>query len=132
MGEKWHLESLTIGPLTHKTDRSFWHDAFHDFPEVLHLRNLKDVTIVCRYSDPSAFSMGGWTYFNTFLRRGDIFRRSMQVDIEIEIGSTSPRLNLLRALYDELSSLRQHRRVTFNGVRELRSFLTALSFGQDH
>ena len=124
MGKEWRLESLTIGPLTHKTDDLFWHDAFLDFPAV---PCLDDVTIVCYYPNANAFDTSTWDYFKTFFDRTDIFPPTMQMDLRMRIGSELPGYNQRLSLNSQLSSLRSHRLVTLNGHREWVSFWMAAS-----
>ena len=125
MGEKWCLESLTIGPLTHKTDYAFWHNAFHDLPTGTNLKHLNDVTIIYSYPNDGLFVMSSWRYFDEFFSRMDIFPQSMQVDIWMNVGSISPTIHCLpRFFRRRLSSLRRCQLLTFNGTRECGSFWT--------
>ena len=109
------MESLTIGPLTRKTDYAFWHKAFHDFPTGPRLKRLNEVTIIYRYPHAGMFAIGSQDYFDAFLSRMDIFPRSMRVDIRIGTASYP---HLLIALKKRLSSLRRCRVVTFNSDGE--------------
>jgi hypothetical protein len=130
VGEKWRLESLTIGPLTRKTDYNFWHKAFHDFPAGPRLNRLNDLTIIYRYPNGSAFVMRSWDYFDALLSRTDIFPQSMRVDIKI-MDAISTR-TLVNALGRRLRLLRQCRAVTFDGKRECGSFWTASLYSPNY
>ena len=115
MGEKWRLESLTIGPLTRKTGHAFWYKAFHDFPTGPRLKSLNDVTIIYRYTHAGAFVMSSCDYFDTFLSRMDIFPRSMRVDIRMDVPLTG---TLIYYLGDHLLSLKRCRVVMCNANRK--------------
>ena len=110
MAEKWTLESLTIGPQTHTTNYSFWHDAFQNFPASPHMREL---AIVYHYRNARAFDRSCWVYFSGLFSRADIIRGSMQVDIYATIRSSSISYEQRQALYGALYSLRNCHSVTF-------------------
>ena len=113
MGEGWCLESLTIGPMTHRTDGGFWRDAFLNFPPIPH---LKDTIIIYYYPNNAAFRMSTWGYFNTFFCQTNIFSQTMRMDIRVHMacwqGWGSTRTNYVR---EQLFLLRSCRSVTFNG-----------------
>lgn len=121
MAKKWSLESFTIGPMTDPRNRTFWHDAFHNFPTV---PRSNEVAIILHYY-PSNNSLDGncWAYFDTLFSRRDIFPSSMEVDICATARPQStftpvPPKRQQRTFYQSLSLLRQRRRVTFWGTRE--------------
>jgi hypothetical protein len=110
MAKKWTLESLTIGPQTHMTNYSFWHDAFQNFPPSPHMREL---AIVYHYRNVRAFDPSCWVYFDSLFSRRDIFPRFMKVDVHATIRSSSFSYEQRQALYGALYSLRSCRSVTF-------------------
>src|SRR5258708_3045849 len=125
MATRWSLESLTVGPLSCRTDADFWHDAFRNFPAV---PRLKEVTIIYYYQNTNTFDMGCWAYFNTHFCRKDLFLQSMGVEIQVTIRSE--RLNYRQGwdLAATLSPLRRCRLVTFWGRSEYGTRLFVLPF----
>jgi len=115
MAEKWSLESLTIGPLSHTMDYTFLHNAFHNFPNV---PRLKEFTIICHYPNTRTFDIHCWAYFRTLISRADIFPRFLQVDICPVIQSSSSSQKQEQALKGLFSSLRMRQHVTLWGERE--------------
>lgn len=112
---KWTLESLTIGPLLHRTDHAFWNDAFQNFPAVPH---LKELTIIYCCKHDYVFDMGPWPYFNAFFCRVALFPQYMHVDLQVTINSAP--LNFIQGaqLATVLLQLRSCQRVTFWGRRK--------------
>ena len=82
MAKTWSLRSLTIGPMSHKTDRAFWDDAFQNFPAV---PRLEELIITYFYPRASAFDINCWAHFTSMSSRLDIFPRSMKVDLRTTI-----------------------------------------------
>lgn len=117
---KWTLESLTIGPLLHRTDHAFWNDAFQNFPAVPH---LKELTIIYCCKHDYVFDMGPWPYFNAFFCRVALFPQYMHVDLQVTINSAP--LNFIQGaqLATVLLQLRSCQRVTFWGRRKWYFFL---------
>ena len=116
MRETWSLDSLTIGPLSHKTGRTLWHDGFRDFPA---LPQLKEFTIVYYFPNDGVLDATCWYSFNSFLGREDIFPRSMHVDIRITVGSAPLSPPRKRTMFWTLfSSLSKYKLVKFCGSCE--------------
>ncbi|KAF9648037.1 hypothetical protein BDM02DRAFT_2453879 [Thelephora ganbajun] len=113
--KKWPLESLTIGPISHATDRAYWHDAFQNFQTV---PRLKELTIIYYYPNLNTFDVNCWGYFDSLFCRRDIFPRLRQVNIRITIQSSPPNRKQEEALLSTLYSIRRFLRVTFWGKRE--------------
>lgn len=124
MAEKWSLESLTIGPLCHKTDHAFWDNAFRNFPTV---RHLKELTITYYYPGSGTFDMSCWVFLNSFFCRADIFPHTMRVDVRATIRSSLRSREWQRALTETLYPLTRYRQVTFWGRSEQRSFWSVSS-----
>ena len=78
MSPLWHLESLTIGPMYHEADLTFWNAALKDFPKLPHLTRVK---IIYYYRTPKAFNHSFWYCLGSILSNRDTFPRLEVVDV---------------------------------------------------
>lgn len=99
----WHLESLTIGPMCHEADHSFWGAALKDFPKLPHLTQVK---IIYNYRTHRAFNTSCWDRFGSILPNRAIFPRLEVVDVCPTIRSQSIGYHNLFAVRSALSTLK--------------------------
>ena len=122
MKETWSLKSLTIGPLSHKLNRTLWGDVLRDFPLV---PRLKELTVVYYFPSDEALESTCWDPFDNLFGRGDVFPRYMRVDIRITVQSEPLSYLQRRTVYFMLPSSSKYRPITFWGLCEC-SFLVCV------
>ncbi|KAF9645989.1 hypothetical protein BDM02DRAFT_3271329 [Thelephora ganbajun] len=75
---RWHLESLTIGPMYHEADAAFWGAALKDFPKLPHLTEIR---ITYHYRTAKSFNTSCWVGFGSILANRDILPCLEVVDV---------------------------------------------------
>jgi len=78
MPRLWNLESLTIGPMYHEADATFWEAALKDFPSLPHLTKVR---IIYHYRTPKAFNTSCWVRLNRILSNRGMYPRLEVLDV---------------------------------------------------
>ena len=113
MPSKWHLESLTIGPMYHEADAAFWEAALKDFPKLPYLTKIK---IIYHYRTHKAFNTSCWERFDSILSDRSTFPRLEGVDVCPTIRSQRTGTRYTSIVFGAFSTLGSSgRRPTFWG-----------------